>query len=223
MLAEPPGLVRPLYLLKRGIWRATTIRPFMAADARDITALLKAWGQGDRAALDELTPLVYGQLRKLAAQYLRKERQGHSLQTTALVHEAYLRLVRSDDAGWNDRVHFFAVCANVMRRILVDHARKRASVKRGGPAVAFGGADVDLDQLPAHESERAIELMALDEALTALGALDPRRARVIELRFFGGLSVEETATVLHVSPQTVMRDWKLARAWLTRELRGAPP
>ena len=195
----------------------------MAADARDITALLKAWGQGDRAALDELTPLVYGQLRKLAAQYLRKERAGHSLQTTALVHEAYLRLVRADDAGWNDRIHFFAVCANVMRRILVDHARKRASAKRGGPAVALGAADVDLDQLPAHESDQAIELVALDHALTALAALDPRRARVIELRFFGGLSVEETATVLHVSPQTVMRDWKLARAWLTRELRGAPP
>jgi RNA polymerase sigma factor (TIGR02999 family) len=192
----------------------------MAADARDITALLKAWGQGDRAALDELTPLVYGQLRRLAGRYLRKERAGHSLQTTALVHEAYLRLVRADDAEWHDRVHFFAVCANVMRRILVDHARKRASAKRGGPAVELGGADVDLEQLPAHESERAIELVALDDALTALAAIDPRRARVIELRFFGGLSVEETAAALDVSPQTVMRDWKLARAWLTRELRG---
>jgi len=195
----------------------------MAAEARDITALLKAWGQGDRAALDELTPLVYGQLRKLAGQYLRKERAGHSLQTTALVHEAYLRLVRADGANWNDRVHFFAVCATVMRRILVDHARKRLSAKRGGPAVAFGGAEVDLDQLPAHESERAIELVALDDALTVLAALDARRARVIELRFFGGLSVEETAQALDVSPQTVMRDWKLARAWLTRELRGAGP
>ena len=195
----------------------------MAADARDITALLKAWGHGDRAALDELTPLVYGQLRTLAARYLRKEKAGHSLQTTALVHEAYLRLVRADDAGWNDRVHFFAVCATVMRRILVDHARKRASAKRGGPAVAFGGADVDVERLPAHESERAVELVALDDALTALAAVDERRARVIELRFFGGLSVEEAAEALHVSPQTVMRDWKLARAWLTRELRGAPP
>jgi RNA polymerase sigma factor (TIGR02999 family) len=191
------------------------------ADARDITALLKAWGQGDRAALDELTPLVYDQLRKLAGHYLRKERAGHSLQTTALVHEAYLRLVRADEAGWNDRVHFFAVCANVMRRILVDHARKRAAAKRGGPLVALGGVDLDLDQLPAQESERAIELVALDEALTALAAIDARRARVIELRFFGGLSVEETAQALEVSPQTVMRDWKLARAWLTRELRGA--
>ena len=189
-------------------------------DAPDITALLKAWGQGDRAALDELTPLVYDQLRQLAGRYLRKERAGHSLQTTALVHEAYLKLVRAGDAGWNDRVHFFAVCANVMRRILVDHARRRGSAKRGGPAVAFGGVDVDPDQLPARESERAIELVALDDALTALAAIDARRARVIELRFFGGLSVDETAAALDVSPQTVMRDWKLARAWLTRELRS---
>jgi RNA polymerase sigma factor (TIGR02999 family) len=194
----------------------------MAGNARDITALLKAWEGGEAAALDELTPLVYDHLRKLAGRYVRHERAGNSLQTTALVHEAYLRLVRAEDAGWHDRVHFFAVCARIMRRILVDHARKRASAKRGGTAMAANRrADVNLDDLPATEPERADELCALDDALVALAALDARRAQVIELRFFGGLSVEETAAALEVSPQTVMRDWKLARAWLTRELRQA--
>lgn len=190
----------------------------MSAGSTDVTLLLRAWTRGDRAALDRLTPLVYDQLHRLAAGYMRKEQPGHSMQATALVNEAYVRLVNAREVGWNDRVHFFAVCAQIMRRILVDHARRRASVKRGGRAERQDHASgPNLDELPA--SDRAAELCALDDALVGLAQLDPRRAKVIELRFFGGLSVDETAEFLHVSPQTVMRDWKIARAWLTRELR----
>jgi RNA polymerase sigma factor (TIGR02999 family) len=193
----------------------------MATDLGNFTVLLKAWGRGDRGALDQLTPLVYEQLRRLAGGYLRRERGGHTLQTTALVHEAYLRLVRVEEAEWQDRIHFFAVCARIMRRILVDHARKRASAKRGGRVVIEReGTGLSLDDFPASEAERAFELLSLDDALTSLSRIDPRRAEVVELRFFGGLSVEETAEALKVSPQTVMRDWRLARAWLTREVHG---
>jgi len=192
----------------------------MSAGSTDVTLLLRAWTRGDRAALDRLTPLVYDQLHRLAAGYMRKEQPGHSMQATALVNEAYVRLVNAREVGWNDRVHFFAVCAQIMRRILVDHARRRASVKRGGRAERQDHASgPNLDELPASDTDRAAELCALDDALVGLTQLDPRRAKVIELRFFGGLSVEETAEFLHVSPQTVMRDWKIARAWLTRELR----
>jgi RNA polymerase sigma factor (TIGR02999 family) len=192
----------------------------MSAGSTDVTVLLRAWTRGDRAALDRLTPLVYDQLHRLAAGYMRKEQAGHSLQATALVNEAYVRLVNAHEVGWHDRVHFFAVCAQIMRRILVDHARRRASVKRGGRAEREDHASgPKLDELPASDTDRAVELCALDDALVGLAQLDPRRAKVIELRFFGGLSVEETAEFLHVSPQTVMRDWKIARAWLTRELR----
>jgi RNA polymerase sigma factor (TIGR02999 family) len=192
----------------------------MSAGSTDVTLLLRAWTQGDRAALDRLTPLVYDQLHRLAAAYMRKEQPGHSMQATALVNEAYVRLVNAREVGWHDRVHFFAVCAQIMRRILVDHARRRASVKRGGRAEREDHASgPNLDELPASDTDRAAELCALDDALVGLAQLDPRRAKVIELRFFGGLSVEETAEFLHVSPQTVMRDWKIARAWLTRELR----
>jgi RNA polymerase sigma factor (TIGR02999 family) len=186
----------------------------------DVTGLLKAWGRGDRAALDRLTPLVYEQLRRLAAGYLRKEHAGHSLQATALVHEAYIRLVKVGEVEWQDRVHFFAVSARMMRRILVDSARARRSAKRGGADRVDYTTAINLDDLPAIETARAVELCALDDALSRLGELDARRAQVVELRFFGGLSVEETAVVLKVSPQTVLRDWKLARAWLMRELRG---
>jgi len=193
----------------------------MNAGPGDITVLLQAWSRGDRAALDRLTPLVYGQLKRLAGGYLRRERGGHTLQTTALVHEAYLRLVRVEDAQWQDRVHFFAVCARIIRRILVDHARRRASSKRGGRIVVeHENTSLHLDELPAEEADRAFELVLLDEALTGLANIDARRADVVELRFFGGLSVEETAETLNVSPQTVLRDWKLARAWLTRQLRA---
>ena len=192
----------------------------MPGQPTNVTLLLRAWTRGDRAALDRLTPLVYDQLHRLAAGYMRREQPGHSMQATALVNEAYVRLVNAGELGWNDRVHFFAVCAQIMRRILVDHARRRASIKRGGRAEREDHASgPNLDELPASGTDRAAELCALDDALVGLAQLDPRRAKVIELRFFGGLSVEETAEFLHVSPQTVMRDWKIARAWLTRELR----
>ena len=154
---------------------------------------------------------------------MRQERSGHTLQGTALVNEAYLRLVDVTGVDWQDRAHFFAVSAKIMRRILVDAARMRAAEKRGGPAERVDhSVAVDLDQVSAAGSDRASELCALDDALEALGQVDPRRAQVIELRFFGGLTVDETAEVPAISPQSVMRDWKLARAWLTRELRGEP-
>ena len=191
-----------------------------AIDAADITRLLKAWGRGDEGALDRLMPLVYTQLRAQARRYMRDERSGVTMQTTALVHEAYLRLTSAEDVDWHDRVHFFALSAQIMRRILVDAARKRAAAKRGGGALrANHSSAIDLDQFPSADSDAA-SLCALDDALESLAQLDPRRAKVIELRFFGGLSVEETAEVLEVSPQTVMRDWRLARAWLARELQA---
>lgn len=190
-----------------------------AVDPAGITRLLKAWGRGDQGALDQLMPLVYTQLRAQARRYMRAERSGLTMQTTALVHEAYLRLTRAEDVDWYDRVHFFALSARIMRRILVDAARARAATKRGGGAQRVEHpSSVDLDELPMADSEAASSLCALDDALESLSQLDPRRAKVIELRFFGGLSVEETAEVLEVSPQTVMRDWRLARAWLAREL-----
>jgi len=189
-------------------------------DSTDITGLLKAWGQGDQAALEQLTPLVYAQLRAQARRYMRNERSGVTLQSTALVHETYLRLIDARDVDWRDRVHFFALSAQLMRRILVDAARARAAAKRGGRAARVEHeSPVDLDQIPAADLSVAL-LCELDDALEDLTRIDPRRAKVIELRFFGGLSVEETAEALEVSPQTVMRDWRLARAWLGRELRG---
>jgi RNA polymerase sigma factor (TIGR02999 family) len=186
----------------------------------EITILLKAWSLGDAAALDRLTPLLYDQLRQLAQRYMRHERAGHTLQATALANEAYLRLVDVKGVDWQDRGHFLAVSAQMMRRILVDAARARASVRRGGDMKRVDHAtSVDFDQIPAAGSDRATELCALDDALNSLSQMDPRRAQVIELRFFGGLTVEETAEVLETSPQTVMRDWKLARAWLAREMQ----
>jgi RNA polymerase sigma factor (TIGR02999 family) len=190
------------------------------ADSADITGLLKAWRQGDAAALDRLMPVVYAQLRAQARRYLRHERSGLTLQSTALVHEVYLRLTNAADVDWHDRVHFFALSAQIMRRILVDAARARAAAKRGGGAAHEGHSSaVDFDRMPAAGSDAAASLCALDDALDSLARIDPRRAKVIELRFFGGLSVEETADVLQISPQSVMRDWRLARAWLARELR----
>jgi RNA polymerase sigma factor (TIGR02999 family) len=185
----------------------------------DITVLLKAWGDGDQAALGRLVPLVYAELHRMARRRMRNERAGNTLQTTALVNQAYLRLVDLRKAGWNDRVHFFAVSAQVMRRILVDAARARASSKRGGRLKRAGHSTaINLDELPDLGFKRADELAALDDALNALAQFDGRKAKVIELRFFGGLSVEETAEALRISPQSVMRDWKLAKAWLMREL-----
>ena len=178
----------------------------------DVTAILRAWSEGDRRALDRLTPIIYDELRRLARRYMRQERPGHSLQTTALVNEAYMRLLDYTRMQWHDRAHFFAVSAQLMRRILVDHAR-RHNLKRGGAV-----PHVSLDDAASVAGEAPTDLLALDDALNALAQLDPRKARVVEMRFFGGLSVEETAVVLSVSPITVMRDWNSAKAWLYREL-----
>jgi RNA polymerase sigma factor (TIGR02999 family) len=179
-----------------------------------VTQLLKAWSGGDQAALQELTPKVYLELRRRAAQYMRQENPGNTLQATALVHEVFLRMVEVKGVSWQDRAHFFAVCATMMRRILVDRARAKATGKRGGAA-----CQITLDVVPEVGSKnRDREIIAIDEALNALGEIDARKAQVIELRFFGGLSVDETAAVLKVSAQTVMRDWKMARSWLLSEL-----
>ena len=179
----------------------------------ETTLLLRAWAGGDRKALERLTPRVYRELRCMAGDLMRKERTGRTLQTTALVHEAYLRLIDVENVDWEHRAHFFAVCAQVMRRILLEGARKRATSKRGG-----GLPQVNLDQIPDVGSGRARELIALDDALDRLSTADPRKAQVVELRFFGGLTVDETAAVLKVSPDTVARDWRSARAWLLSEL-----
>jgi len=184
-------------------------------DPIEITRLLRAWGSGDKAALEKLTPQVYDELRRMAHRYMRNERTDQTIQATALVNEVYLRLVDVTGAGWQDRVHFFAVSANIMRRILVDQARARFSAKRGG-----ADYKVNLDDAPEVAAPgRDREIVALDDALKLLAEMDPRKARVIELRFFGGLSVEETAEVLEISAQSVMRDWKLAKAWLQREMK----
>ena len=186
----------------------------------DVTALLKAWRGGDPSALERLTPLVYDHLRKLGRQYVRKERVGARADATSLVHEAFMRLVDANTVDWQDRAHFFAVSSTIMRRILVDAARARASTKRGGHLQRVEGTTT-LDSLPATGTDRAAEICALNDALDALAKQDPRRAKVIELRYFGGLSVEESAEALGVSPQTVLRDWKLARAWLAVELSNS--
>jgi RNA polymerase sigma-70 factor (ECF subfamily) len=178
----------------------------------NVSQLLRAWSDGDKSALDRLTPIVYRELRTLARRYLRGERAGHSLQTTALVNEAYIRLVDYSHMKWQDRAHFFAVSAQVMRRILVEHARRR-NLKRGG-----GLPHVSLDEAAQVGGDRAANFVALDEAIDALALVDPRKAQIVELRFFGGLSVEETAEVLSVSSVTVMRDWSTAKAWLYREM-----
>ena len=174
--------------------------------------LLRAWSDGDASALERLTPIVYAELHRLARRYMRGERAGHSLQTTALVNEAYMRLVGYDRMQWQNRGHFLAVSAQLMRRILVEHAR-RHNVKRGG-----GVPHVPLDEAALVGGGRAADLAALDDAMNALAQIDPRKAQVVEMRFFGGLDVNETANVLKISPATVMRDWSTAKAWLYREL-----
>ena len=182
----------------------------------EISRLLHSWSRGDESALEGLTPIVYAELRRLAHRYMRRERPEHSLQTTALVNEAYIRLVDYKRMQWQDRAHFFAVSAQLMRRILVDHAR-RQNLKRGR-----GLPHVSLDEAAAVGAERTTDLVALDDALNALARLDPRKVRVVEMRYFGGLTVEETAEVLEVSPVTVRRDWSAAKIWLYRELTGQP-
>ncbi len=186
----------------------------MAPSIQHVTRLLQAWGQGEDAALEELLPLVHQELRRLARRYMFGERPGHTLQTTALVNEAYLRLVNSRQVNWQNRAHFFAISAQLMRRILVDYARARGSQKRGG-----GVPKVTLDEELMAPQEKGHDLVALDDALKALAHIDPRKCKVIELRFFGGLSVDETAEVLKISPDTILRDWRLAKAWLAREMR----
>ena len=182
--------------------------------SRDVTGLLRAWGNGDHGALERLTPVVYEELRRLARRYLRGERAGHSLQATALVNEAYVRLVDYKRMQWQNRAHFFAVSAQLMRRILVEHARRR-NLKRG---VAV--QHISLEEAAEVGRGRRRDLVALDDAMNALARFDARKVQVVEMRFFGGLSVEETAEVLRVSPVTVKRDWRAARAWLYRELTG---
>jgi len=181
-----------------------------------MSRLLAAWSDGDREALDRLYPLVEAELHRLARSYMRRERPDHTLQTTALVNEAYLKLIDQRAVRWQNRAHFYGIAAQIMRRILIDHARARRYEKRGG-----GAARVPLDEAAVLTEERASELVALDEALTALAALDERKGRVVELRYFGGLSVEETAEVLGVSADTVSRDWRRAKAFLRREMGGA--
>ena len=188
------------------------------AQCSETTQLLRAWAHGDREALDRLTPRVYEELRRIARRFMANERDGRTVQTTALVHEAYLKLINVDNVGWQHRAHFFAISAQIMRRILLDKARRRVAAKRGGAMPR-----ANLDEIPDLGTGRSRELIALDDALKALTAVDPRKARVIELRFFGGLTVEETAEVLNVSSDTVLRDWRLARAWLLAEMREGEP
>jgi len=183
--------------------------------SQDVTCLLEAWSRGDEAALQKLVPLIYEQLHSLARYYMAHERPGHTLQTTALIHETYLRLVNVRQVKWQNRVHFFAICAQLMRRILVDFARARSYQKRGG-----GVPHVDIEEALTVSSKPDWNLVALDEAMRRLALVDERKSRVVELRFFGGLSVKETAEVVKVSVDTVMRDWQLAKVWLLRELSG---
>jgi RNA polymerase sigma-70 factor (ECF subfamily) len=185
------------------------------ASSEEVTQLLVAWSNGNKAALDQLMPLVYRELHRLARRRLGRENAGHTLQTTALVNEAYLRLVGQKESQWQNRAHFFAIAAQMMRRILVDYARSRHYAKRGG-----GAPKVSFDEIMAVSGGRAADVVALDEALTTLGELDQRKSRMVELRFFGGLSIEETAEVLGVSPGTIRRDWTLTKAWLQREINS---
>ena len=184
-----------------------------SSSVHDVTELLRAWSAGDQDALEKLTPLVYRELHRAAKRYMARQNPDHTLQTTALVNEVYLKLVAFKEVSWNDRGHFFAVCAQLMRRILTDWARKQSYLKHGQKA-----PHVSFDEAIVVSPNRAADLVALDEALKALSDTDSRKGQVVELRFYGGLSVDETADLLKVSPETVMRDWKLAKLWLLREM-----
>jgi RNA polymerase sigma-70 factor, ECF subfamily len=185
------------------------------SSSHEVTRLLQAWGAGDQSALKRLMDVVYGELHKLARHYMAAEQVGHTLQTTALVNEVYVRLVDVKHAGWEDRSHFFALCAQLMRRVLIDFARSRNYQKRGGRI-----PHVELHEAATISMETGPEILAVDEALESLAKVDERKSQVVELRFFGGLTVDETAAVLKVSPETVIRDWQLAKAWLLRKLSG---
>ena len=182
----------------------------------EITQLLAEWREGNQSALDELYPLVYDELHRLARRYMSRERKGHTLQTTALINEAYVRLVDQKNVQWANRSHFFAISAQIMRRILIDHARRNAYAKRGG-----GARQVSLEEVAAITPDPGGELLRLDEALKSLAEMDPRRSQVVELRYFGGLNNEEIAGVLNISENTVTRDWNMARAWLYQQLTGS--
>jgi RNA polymerase sigma factor (TIGR02999 family) len=183
------------------------------ASPHGITQLLKAWGNGEQEALEQLIPLIYSELHRLAHRYMEWERNAHTLQSTALVHEAYERLIDLKEVSWQNRAHFFGVSARLMRRVLVDYARSRRYSKRGGE-----WRQVPLNEAVAVFRDRRTDVVALDDALSTLAGIDPRKSRVVEMRFFGGLSIRETAEVLNVSPETVLRDWRLAKVWLLREL-----
>ena len=184
-----------------------------SSPTHEVTRLLVAWGDGDKAAFDRLMPLVHTELRRLARHYMSRERPGHTLQSTALVNEAYLRLVEQEGMRWENRAHFFGIAARLMRQILVEHARSRQATKRGG-----GQYRLSLSRVDRRASAPDVDLLALDEALGRLEAVDTQKSRIVELRYFGGLGIEETAEVIGVSPATVKRDWSMARAWLRREL-----
>ncbi len=186
----------------------------MAADTPDdLTALLHAWRKGDEVARDKLMSLVYDELRRLAASYLRRERTGHTLQPTALVHEAYLQLIDQSQVSWESRAHFFGAAAQLMRRILVDHARAHNAEKRGG-----GEERLELNEAIGVPAQKDLNLLALDDALSELARIDPQQSQIVELRYFGGLSIEETATVLSISPATIKREWSMAKVWLYRQI-----
>lgn len=187
----------------------------MPKDPENITDLLVSYGRGDKESLDKLMPVVYDELRRQAARYLRREQVGHTLQTTALIHEAYVRLVDQRNVQWQNRAHFFGIAAQMMRRILVDHARTKKRAKRGGSNIKVSLADATVAA-----KGQDLDVVALDEALNRLAKIDEQQSRVVELRFFSGLTVEETAEVMGISPATVKRDWSMAKAWLHRELSG---
>lgn len=189
----------------------------MASSAPDVTQLLVNWSHGDRSALEQLMPLVYGELRRLASSYLRRERSNHTLQSTALVHEAFMRLSGQHEIEWKNRAHFYGIAAQMIRRILVDYARSQHAEKRGAGAIKL-----ELDENLAAAQDSNLDLLGLNRALERLAALDERQSRIVELRFFTGLSVEETAEVMQLSPATVKREWNSARAWLFREMTSSP-
>jgi RNA polymerase sigma factor (TIGR02999 family) len=193
--------------------KSTIVDESMTPASNEVTQLLVAWGNGDQAARDELMPLVYAELHRLAHRHIKRERPGHTLQTSALVNEAFVRLVDQRDVHWQSRAHFFGIAAQMMRRILVDYARKRRFAKRGGNQL-----QVSLNEELVAANQRSADVVLLDDALTQLAEIDERKSKVVELKFFGGLSIEETAEALGVSPGTVMRDWTLAKAWLRRAM-----
>lgn len=201
-----------MFWRQEGLSISTGVAILLETSSQPVTALLAQWRAGDEEALRALLPIVYNELRRLAHRYLRKERPGHSLQSTALVHEAYLRLMKQGGQEFENRAHFFAICAQLMRQILVEHARSQRAAKRDG------GRRLTLDDAITVTNARSVDLVALDDALTDLAKLDPQQSRIVELRFFGGLSIEETSQVLGVSPATIKREWSTAKAWLRHEM-----